>query len=130
MEIIFGSILLIVLLIGIIFIVRMKKKNEISENNEPVSSMPDPGCCGAHEVCEFDMIKMNPDIIEYFDDEELDNYKNTSENSYSDTQIDDFREILYTLQKHEIRNWLLSLSRRSVTLPAILQVEARQLMVE
>jgi hypothetical protein len=130
MEIIFGSILLIVLLVGIIFIVRAKKRNEVSENDQPVGSMPDPGCCGAHEVCEFDLIKMNPDFIEYFDDEELDNYKLTPENNYTDIQIDAFREILYTLQKHEIRNWLLSLSRRSISLPVILQEEARQLLYE
>ena len=64
------------------------------------------------------------------DDEELDEYKNVDENSYTNNQIEQFREVLYTLKTEEIRYWLLSIERRHIQLPAILKSEARMLMAE
>jgi hypothetical protein len=93
-------------------------------------SAPASGCCGAHEVCDFDEIKADVTRIEYYDDEELDAYKNMKETEYSSSQIDQFREVLYTLRTSEIRYWLLSIERRQINLPTILVSEARFLMAE
>jgi len=98
---------------------------EKAENSAPVSD-----CCGAHEVCDFDQIKSDESIIEYYDDEELDTYINRAENEYTNSQIDQFREVLYTLKTNEIRYWLLSIERRNINLPSILMSEARMLMAE
>jgi hypothetical protein len=130
MEIVIGGILFLVLVVGVILLVVVNRRNTKHVTAATTVTAPDPDCCGAHEVCELDLVKMNPDIIEYFDDEELDNYKNMNENEFSDVQIDHFREVLYTLHKNEIMNWLLSLSRRNIALPVILQEEARQLIAE
>jgi hypothetical protein len=47
---------------------------------------------------------------------------------YSDNQIEEFRDVLYTLKPNEIRKWLISINRRNIVLPAIIQEEARDLL--
>jgi hypothetical protein len=115
--------------VGTVISNKFRKKETPSENTEEIVTIPSD-CCGAHEVCDFEEMIKNPEEIIYFDDEELDRYKNVSENNYNDEQIDEFREILYTLQKHEIRKWVLSIQRRSINLPSILKQEAVFMMAE
>lgn len=87
-------------------------------------------CCGAHEVCEVEEMLKHPDEIIYFEDEELDRYEGVRADQYNDRQIEEFRDILYTLKGDEIRKWLLSIERRKIQLPAILRPEALQLISE
>ncbi|WP_321286381.1 hypothetical protein [uncultured Sunxiuqinia sp.] len=87
-------------------------------------------CCGAHEICDFEEMLNNPDEIVYFEDEELDRYKGVNPNEYQDDQIDEFREVLYTLDGEEVRKWLLSIERRKIQLPSVLKQEAIQLLAE
>ena len=130
MEITIGVILgLFVAIAIVVLVLENRKRAKVSEGEEKHSA-PALDCCGAHEVCEFDEIKMDESRIEYYDDEELDRYKNIPSNSYTDEQIDEFREVLFTLKTHEIRYWLLSIERRKINLPSILQEEARMLMAE
>lgn len=130
MELIVGIFVGLFTVVGIGFLIKVnrnrKKENPVAE--EP--SAPASDCCGAHEVCEFDQIKADESRIEYYDDEELDEYKNIKENAYSESQIDEFRDVLYTLKTDEIRYWLLSIERRKINLPTILVSEARMLMAE
>ena len=129
MEILVYILMVAIVGVGVVFLLRSHKKAEVISETT-LNSNPDPTCCGAHEVCEIDRIKLDPNIIEYYDDEELDAYKNILENNYSDEQIDRFRDVLYTMQPTDIKFWLISLSRREINLPSILQEEARQLMAE
>lgn len=105
-----------------------KSRDESGEMSAPAANI-DPSCCGAHEICDFDATKADPAIIEYFDDEELDQLKAINPKNFSTEQIDMLRDVLYTLQKHEIRKWLLSLERRYIHLPDILLQEARDLQM-
>ena len=130
MEIIVGIIIGLFTLAGIAILV---KANRDRNKNSPVQeevSIPASGCCGAHEVCDFDQIKMDENRIEYYDDEELDDFQNKDANQYTSSQIDQFREVLYTLKTREIKYWLLSIERRKIALPTILVSEARNLMAE
>lgn len=130
MEIIVGVIIGLFTVVGIAVLIKV---NRDRKKNSPVveePSSPASDCCGAHEVCEFDAIKADANRIEYYDDEELDEYKNITENGYTEDQIDQFRDVLYTLKTDEIRYWLLSIERRSINLPVILVSEARMLMAE
>lgn len=129
MEIMVGIAVVIFAVIGIVVLARANIKSEKTEITEKVS-VPVSDCCGAHEVCDFDEIKADETRIEYYDDEELDELKNKNENEYSNSEVEQFREVLYTLNTHEIRYWLLSIERRKINLPAILMSEARNLMVE
>lgn len=129
MEIIIVVIVLLFLLVGIAVIVSSRlrdKKNteEKPEENKKVAS----DCCGAHEVCDVDEMFQNQTKIDYFDDEDLDNYKEIEESAYTDDQVEEFRDVLYTLKSSEINAWLSSLELRKINLPTILKQEARQLI--
>lgn len=129
------------ILLGILFAVFMllavgtwlsnrygKKAKEDQKEQPPVEIPLD--CCGAHEVCEFEEMLKNPEEIVYFEDEELDRYQGVRSDQYNDRQIEEFRDVLYTLQGDEIRKWLLSIERRKIQLPSILKPEALQLITE
>ena len=96
---------------------------------ETPSEEDDEECCGEHEVCEKGKIKraLRTDI-EYFDDEELDRYRGTAADEYSDEAVEEFREVLYTMYPSEIEDWLKSLELREVTLPDALKDELFMLM--
>lgn len=130
MEIILSIGLGLFVLVAILVLIVENRKKSKGTAKVETPSTPASDCCGAHEVCEFDEIKMDETRIEYYEDEDLDTYKNIDSNAYNDDQIDEFRHVLYTLQNHEIRYWLLSIERRKINLPAILQEEARMLMAE
>ena len=122
-------------------IMRKKNGNDIVpssiEEAPAVASAPsheemeDDGeeCCGEHEVCEKGRIKraLRTDI-EYFDDEELDRYRGTAPDEYDDEAVEEFREVLYTMNPSEIEDWLKSLELREVALPDALKDELFMLM--
>lgn len=88
-------------------------------------------CCGAHDVCEKEqMLRALRKQIEYFNDEELDDYRGVSEDDYDDSQIETFRDILYTMFPSEIEDWLKSLSLRGIALPTALKEETYALIAE
>jgi hypothetical protein len=124
---------IIVLFVIALIVIRLSKNiSETNTETEPKKEMVNVGsdCCGAHEVCEFDASVFEPDQIIYFDDEELDELRNVREDDLTTKQIEDLREVLYTLRTNEIGKWLNSLASRHIHLPAILQQEARHLMAE
>lgn len=88
---------------------------------------PPAECCGAHAVCEKGLKKADPNI-DYFDDEELDAYKQIPADAYTDEQIEAFREVMYTLRPEEVEDWLISLEKREIQLPEILRPEAFELL--
>jgi hypothetical protein len=133
MVTILSIILGVFVVAAVVFLVvenRRKAKKAKAEGKPQTVTAPPLDCCGAHEVCEYDEIKMDETRIEYYDDEELDQFKNINPTDYNDNQIDQFREVLYTLKTEEIRYWLLSIERRKINLPSVLQDEARMLMAE
>ena len=96
---------------------------------ETPSEEDDEECCGEHEVCEKGKIKraLRTDI-EYFDDEELDRYRGTAADEYSDEAVEEFREVLYTMYPTEVDDWIKSLELREVNLPDALKDEVFMLM--
>jgi hypothetical protein len=82
-------------------------------------------CCGQHEVCEREsLLAAAGKEIEYYDDEELDAYRGTAPDEYRDQEIEEFREVLYTLHETEVAAWLRSLQLRDIHLPDRLKDEA------
>lgn len=130
MEIVLAIILIIFVVVATVILVKTNRKNNDNNKKVEVPTVPASDCCGAHEICEADLEKLDDSKIEYFDDEELDVYKNMDENQYNDDQIDEFREVLYTLQINEIQNWLVSIERRKIKFPSTLLPEVRMLLVE
>ena len=130
MYYIIGIIVLIGTFLFLYF--RTKKKKAAGPVEEPIEEPRQiaSDCCGAHEICDFDESDYNEEVITYFDDEELDELRNVRESDLTAKQIDELREVLYTLRTEEISKWLVSIGRRHIHLPVILQQEARQLMAE
>lgn len=64
----------------------------------------------------------------YFDDEELDSFRGRDSESYSDAEIEQFADVLYTMRPDEVATWIASLGLRGINLPASLRSEAAMLM--
>jgi len=124
---------IIVLIVFILIVIRFSKKNRgtvgETEPQKEIRTVASD-CCGAHEICEFDSSVFDPDQIIYFDDEELDELRNVREDELTAKQIEDLREVLYTLRTDEIGKWMNSLASRHIHLPSILKEEARNIMVQ
>ena len=90
---------------------------------KPKPAEPMEECCGAHEICETNLTNKMSEEILYYEDEELDLYKNYKEEDYNDDQIDEFREVLYSLKEGEIEGWLRSLELRKIELPPVIKSE-------
>jgi succinate dehydrogenase flavin-adding protein (antitoxin of CptAB toxin-antitoxin module) len=61
--------------------------------------------------------------IEYYDDEELDRFAGREGDSYSDAEVEEFRDVLYTTRDDEVAGWARSLQLRGIALPDELKDE-------
>ena len=78
-------------------------------------------CCGLHAVCEKGLSPAEGPV--YFDDEELDRFAGRQPDSYTESEVEEFREVLYTLLPSDIYPWGASLTRRDIALPSSLRDE-------
>ncbi|MDL2305861.1 phospholipase [Bacteroides sp. OttesenSCG-928-D19] len=125
-----------ILLLGILtalfsYFANRNRKNKATSASTEATPVADSDCCGQHEVCERDsLLAAVSQKIEYYDDEELDTYRETPSGEYSDHAIDEFREVLYTLRETEVAGWLRSLQLRGINLPDPLKDEALLIVEE
>ncbi len=77
-------------------------------------------CCGRHAVCEKGLLTSEE---LYYNDEELDSYKGREPGSYTPEEIEEFREVLYTLRPEEVYQWGVALTQRDIPLPDALRDE-------
>lgn len=104
---------------------RMLERGEIDKIPEPAELTDEAECCGQHQTCEKDsLLAAVSKQIEYYDDEELDQFKGTPADGYDEAAVNEFRDILYTLQEIEVAGWLRSLQLREIELPDALKDEA------
>lgn len=97
-------------------------KGELKE--APEVKTVDSECCGQHQICEKEsLLAAVSKKIEYYDDEELDRFKGRPGNGYSDEEIEEFRDILYTMQEVDVAGWSRSLQLRGIELPDELKDE-------
>ena len=103
----------------------LEKKIERGEIQElPAVKQPPQECCGQHEVCEKEsLLAAVSKQIEYYNDEELDRFRGKDSSSYTETETDEFRDILYTMRDDEVAGWVRSLQLRGVPLPDALKDE-------
>ena len=84
----------------------------------------DAECCGQHEVCERDsLLAAVSKKIEYYDDEELDQFIGREGNMYTEEETEQFRDVLYTTKDDEVAGWIRSLQLRGIELPDNLKDE-------
>ncbi len=104
-----------------------RKGEEVPDIQEP---RPD-GCCGQHEVCEKDsLLAAVSRDIEYYDDEELDAYRGRPSDEYTNEEVEQFQEVLYTMKSDEVAGWVRSLQLRGINLPDDLKDEVFMIVGE
>lgn len=103
----------------------LEKKVARGELKEmPAVVQPDVECCGQHEVCEKEsLLAAVSKQIEYYNDEELDRFRGREGDTYTETETEEFREVLYTMRDDEVAGWVRSLQLRGVELPDTLKDE-------
>ena len=88
---------------------KMLERGEISEIPE-AQELVTGECCGQHETCERDsLLAAVSKQIEYYDDEELDRFRGIESDAYDEDAVNEFSDVLYTLQEIEVAGWLRSL---------------------
>ncbi len=106
-------------------------RNRRMPEEEPAVNPVDMECCGQHEVCEKEsMLAALSKQIEYYNDEELDRFRGRSAEAYSSDEIEEFREILYTMRSDEVAGWVRSLQLRGVEVPNGLKDEVLMIVGE
>ncbi|MCG8579052.1 MAG: phospholipase [Bacteroidales bacterium] len=121
---------MIYLLAGIVAALIMAYFFSRKSNTEEEQTVVADDCCGAHEVCEADSLLSSSDKAEYYEDEDLDSYKGHAAANYTDDQIEEFREVLFTLKEREVAGWLKSLQIREINPPEIIREEALMIVAE
>lgn len=113
------------------FLQRRRGNTKERETATPPIDVSGGGCCGAHEVCERDsLIAAFTDSAEYFDDEELDIYARRDSSMYSADEVDQFRDVFYTVLDSEKPRWIRSLQMREIALPDPLKDEVLMIVNE
>ena len=104
----------------------IRKKIERGELDKfpDIQQIEDMECCGQHQTCEKgSLLAAVSKQIEYYDDEELDAYRGMGSHEYTPEQVDQFRDVLYTMQEVEVAGWVRSLQLRAIELPDELKDE-------
>ena len=106
------------------YLQRKRGNNKEREATPPSINLGEGGCCGAHETCERDsLIAAFTERPEYFDDEELDQYAYRDSDGYAADEVDEFREVFYSVLDEEKPRWIRSLQMRDISLPDQLKDE-------
>ena len=113
---------IIALIAGYIRNKRLQQKIERGElDRMPEVKEVDAECCGQHEVCERDsLLAAVSKKIEYYDDEELDQFIGKAGDAYTEEETEMFRDVLYTTLDVEVAG---SLQLRGIELPDDLKDE-------
>jgi hypothetical protein len=117
------------LLLTLIF-TRLFSKKQTENSPETTTPIADADCCGAHEVCDKETLLSDNDKIIYYQDEELDAHRLKNPSAYTTGEIEQFREVLYTMRDDEVAGWLRSLQLRGIYPPNIVREEALMIVEE
>ena len=109
---------------------RQLDRGEITELPS-IKQVDDMECCGQHETCEKEsLLAAVSKQIEYFNDEELDRFRGVESSDYLPDEIEEFRDVLYTMKEDEVAGWVRSLQLRAVALPDELKDEVFMIVGE
>lgn len=88
-------------------------------------------CNGDNSKCEQEcLMEAATKEIEYYDDEELDAFKGRKSSDYSEEEIEQFAEVLYTMKPEEVAGWNRSLILRGINIPDQLKDEVISFLSE
>lgn len=126
--------ILVVILIGVVIFGliagyfynrNIQKKIERGElDKAPEIVEVDSECCGQHETCEKDsLLAAVSKQIEYYDDEDLDRFRGYPSDGYTEEEIEEFRNVMFTMQEVEVAGWCRRLQLRGIEFPDELKDE-------
>lgn len=108
----------------------LKFTDKPGNSEDPAPPTPDQECCGRHAVCERESLDAASDTIEYFDDEELDTFRGRGADDYTDSETEQFRDVLLTLLPADVAPWARSIHRRGIILPRVIEQELLMMIAE
>ena len=111
-----NTIILTVILILIVagFLILYKtNRNRVEVDDHHSHDNEDGECCGRHTNCAKGYDNSNL----YFEDEELDRFKGVKQEDYTDADIEEFRQVLYTMKAEEVDTWAHCLQTRGIEIP-------------
>ncbi len=116
---------IIAAIVGYVLDRRMKQQIASGElEAEPEIVTVDEECCGQHQICEKEsLLAAVSKGVEYYDDEDLDRFRGRASDDYTDEEVEEFREVMYTCQEDEVAGWSRSLQLRGIELPDELKDE-------
>ncbi len=131
------ALYILIAIVGVGLILYAHERLRHGHDGPPATDEPAPQtqdsdeCCGMHITCERDSLlaALSDDIV-YFDDEELDQYAGRPADAYSDSEIEQFRDVLLTLLPHDIAPWARSIQLRGIELPAEVKEELLMIVAE
>ncbi len=125
MDIILWSIIALAslgVLAGIISLFTRRKDGR--EDSIVIASSDCSTCSGEDEGCEQTCImEAATRPVVYYDDEELDRFKGRSATDYSEEEVEEFTEVLYTMKPEEVKGWNRSLILRGINFPNLIKDE-------
>ena len=108
--------------LGIVAALLSLRQHEGAEATPPAASCGT--CDGTNTKCEQEcMMEAATKEIEYYDDEDLDRFAGRDADAYTDEEVEEFSEVLYTMQPEEVAGWNRSLILRGINLPNQLKDE-------
>lgn len=125
-------ILLALLLgVGVLLWLHDRMTRPDADKQSPAQQQQPEECCGMHITCERDSLlaSVSPQI-EYYDDEELDAFKDYDPEEYTDVETELFRDVLLTMRPDDIAGWARSLQLRNVPLPPVVRDELLMIVAE
>ncbi len=114
--------------VGVILYIHDRMTSRPGDPNHDIVQPPQDACtddcCGANEVCPSEMmLKHINDPVQYYEDEELDRFKGRGAAGYTDDELEQWRDVLYTLKHDELLSWERSIKKRGIAMPDIIKEE-------
>lgn len=108
---------------------RRKASSDQSDTSEKADTSEE--CCGLHITCERDSLlaAVSTEIV-YYDDEELDRLAGKKPEEYDESETEEFRDILLSMQPSDIAGWARSLQLRGIALPPDVRDELLMIVAE
>ena len=106
------------LIAGFLLLRKFRKDTPATDDHHDHTPV-DGVCCGKHTVCD----KGYDNKSLYFDDEELDRFKGKEQKEYTEEEIEEFRQVLYTMKPEEVDLWVHCLQTRGIEMPSAVKDE-------
>ena len=106
----------------VLYLLDRYRSNDDVPSPPTADTEPQTGCtdtrCVLRETCPSEQLLRGAceEKRVYYDDEELDAFKGHNPDEYTDADIEQFRDVIYTLRRDELMPWYQSISRRGIRL--------------